>query len=93
MPRIVILRLRNMTSIDATSLQALEKLADVVHSFGRGFIVCGAREQPAHLMKQAEFEQHVGSENICASVEEALERARNLHATMALQGAGSTVLN
>jgi sulfate permease, SulP family len=79
LPPIVILRLRNMTAIDATGLQALEKLADVVHSSGRELVLCGAREQPARLMKQAEFEQHVGSENICRNVEEALERARALH--------------
>ena len=79
LPPIVILRLRNMTAIDATGLQALEKLADVVHSAGRELVLCGAREQPARLMKQAEFEQHVGSENICRNVEEALERARALH--------------
>jgi sulfate permease, SulP family len=91
LPPIVILRLRNMTAIDATGLQALEKLADVVHSSGRGLILCGAREQPAQLMKQAEFEQHVGSENICRSVEEALERAKQLHAEMA-QGAKPVVL-
>jgi SulP family sulfate permease len=92
LPPIVILRLRNMTAIDATGLQALEKLADEVHSSGRGVILCGAREQPARLMKQAEFEQHVGCENICRSVEEALERAKQLHAEMAPQGAGSVVL-
>jgi len=91
LPPIVILRLRNMTAIDATGLQALEKLADVVHSSGRGLILCGAREQPARLMKQAEFEQHVGSENICRSVEGALERAKQLHAEMA-QGAKPVVL-
>jgi SulP family sulfate permease len=92
LPPIVILRLRNMTAIDATGLQALEKLADVVHSSGRGLILCGAREQPARLMKQAEFEQHVGSENICRSVEEALERAKLLRAQMAPRDAGLVVL-
>ena len=92
LPPIVILRLRNMTAIDATGLQALEKLADVVHSSGRGLILCGAREQPARLMKQAEFEQHVGSENICRSVEEALERAKHLRAEMVAQGAKPVVL-
>jgi sulfate permease, SulP family len=92
LPPIVILRLRNMTALDATGLQALEKLADVVHSSGRGLILCGAREQPARLMKQAEFEQHVGSENICRSVEEALERAKQLHAEMVAQGAKPVVL-
>ena len=83
LPPVVILRLRNMTAIDAMGLQALEKLADVIHDSGRGLILCGAREQPARLMQQAEFEQHVGTGNICANVEEAveeaLERAKELH--------------
>jgi sulfate permease, SulP family len=86
LPPIIVLRLRNMTAIDATGLQALEKLADVVHSSGRGLILCGAREQPAQLMKQAEFEQHVGAENISRSVAEALERAKALYAFMTQQG-------
>ena len=79
LPPILILRLRNMTAIDATGLQALEKLAHIVHLSGRSLILCGAREQPAGLMRQVEFEQHVGPENICANVTAALERARILH--------------
>ena len=86
LPPIIILRLRNMTAIDATGLQALEKLADTVHSSGRGLILCGAREQPARLMKQAEFEQHVGGENISRSIAEALERAKGLYALMTQRG-------
>jgi len=81
LPRIVVLRLRNMTAIDATGLQALEALADAVHASGRGLILCGAREQPARLMHQAEFERHVGRENICANVKEALERAQQVPAS------------
>ena len=30
-------------------------------------------------MHQAEFERHVGTENICASIAEALERAATLY--------------
>ena len=89
LPPIIILRLRNMTAIDATGLQALEKLAETVHSSGRGLILCGAREQPARLMKQAEFEQHVGAENISHSVTEALERAKGLYALMTQHGTPS----
>jgi len=89
LPPIIILRLRNMTAIDATGLQALEKLADTIHSSGRGLILCGAREQPARLMKQAEFEQHVGPENISRSVTEALERAKGLYALMNQHGTPS----
>jgi sulfate permease, SulP family len=79
LPPIVILRLRNMTAIDATGLQALENFADLVHSSGRGLILCGAREQPARLMRQAEFEEHVGAGNISTSIAEALERAKALY--------------
>ncbi|MBZ5539753.1 MAG: STAS domain-containing protein [Acidobacteriia bacterium] len=76
LPPIVILRLRNMTAIDATGLQALEHFADVVHASRRGLILCGAPKQPARLMHQAEFEEHVGRENICPNIAEALKRAR-----------------
>jgi SulP family sulfate permease len=93
LPPIVILRLRNMTAIDATGLQALEKFADAVHTSGRGLILCGAREQPAQLMKQSEFEQHVGAENISRSVAEALERAKSLHAQITQPGAPSPAWN
>jgi SulP family sulfate permease len=76
LPPIIILRLRNMTAIDSTGLQALEKLADHVHASGRKLILCGAREQPSKRLREAEFHDYLGSDNICRSVAEALERAR-----------------
>ena len=79
LPPILILRLRNMTAIDATGLQALEQFADRVHASGRSLILCGAPEQPARLMHQAEFEEHVGRENICESITKALHRAQQIH--------------
>jgi sulfate permease, SulP family len=82
LPPILVLRLRNMTAIDATGLQALESLADAVHASGRGLILCGAREQPARLMHQSEFEEHVGVGNISPSISVALERARVLYDEM-----------
>jgi SulP family sulfate permease len=75
LPPIIILRLRNMTAIDATGLGAIRDLADQVHDSGRALLLCGAREQPARLMRQAEFERLVGAENICPSISEALDRA------------------
>jgi SulP family sulfate permease len=78
LPPIIVLRLRNMTALDSTGLQALEDLADAVHRSGRGLILCGAREQPVRLMQQADCEQHVGAGNICPSIADALERARIL---------------
>ena len=75
LPPIVIIRLRNMTAIDATGLFALEEIARQLHATGRTLILCGAREQPSKAMQQAEFEDVVGRENICANVQEALQRA------------------
>ncbi|HEX7961601.1 MAG TPA: SulP family inorganic anion transporter [Terriglobales bacterium] len=80
LPPIVVLRLRNMTAIDGTGLHALEELAEQLRSSGRSLLLCGAREQPAQLMHQAEFELHVGAENICPHIEAALDRAREIHA-------------
>jgi len=80
LPPIVILRLRNMTAIDATGLSAIRELSDAIHASGRSMILCGARPQPAELMRQAEFERHVGAENICVSVTDALDRAAEVHA-------------
>jgi SulP family sulfate permease len=76
---IVIVRLRNMTAIDATGLRALEDLADRIHKSGRELILCGALPQPAALMHQSEFHEHVGELNVCPNIEVALERAAEIH--------------
>jgi SulP family sulfate permease len=79
LPPIVILRLRNMTAIDATGLQALEDLAEKFRTAKRTLILCGAPPQPTRLMQQAEFEQHVDRANICENFHAALERAIVVH--------------
>jgi len=78
LPPVVILRLRNMTALDATGLFALEEVAKQLHAAKRTLILCGAREQPARLIHQAEFEEVVGPENICENVQEALRRAEEV---------------
>jgi SulP family sulfate permease len=78
LPPVVILRLRNMTAIDATGLFALEEIARKLHENKRTLILCGAREQPAALIHQAEFEDLIGRENICDNVQEALRRAEEV---------------
>jgi len=88
LPPIVILRLRTMTAIDGTGLGALEDLADRLHESGRTLILAGAREQPAQLMAQAEFHDHIGRENICDNVQQALERAARVHAESPTATAG-----
>ena len=80
---IVILRLRNMTAIDASGLHALRTLSDRLRKSGRTLILCGARAQPAKFLEQAEFVRHVGPKNIVPHVEEALARAQEVQASFA----------
>jgi SulP family sulfate permease len=77
---IVILRLRNMTAIDATGLHALEGLSDRLKKSGRTLLLCGARHQPARFLDQAEFVRHVGPHNILPHVQAALQRANEIWA-------------
>jgi SulP family sulfate permease len=89
LPPIVIVRLRNMTAIDATGIAALEELAAQLHASGRTMLVCGARSQPAHLMRESGFERHIGAENICPNINEALKRAEIIHETPTPAGTGA----
>jgi SulP family sulfate permease len=79
LPPVVILRLRNMTALDATGLFALEEAAKALHASKRTLILCGAREQPSQLIHQAEFAEVIGEENICDNVQEALRRAEEVY--------------
>ena len=85
-PSVVILRLRNMTALDATGLHALETFADRMQKSGRTLLVCGAREQPAELLAGSEFAEQIGRENFLPHVQAALARAREI--TGAFSGVG-----
>jgi SulP family sulfate permease len=75
---IVIVRLRNMTAIDASGLHALEALAERLRKAGRTMVLCGARHQPARFLQQAEFVEHIGERNLVPHVEAALLRAAEI---------------
>ena len=75
---IVVLRLRNMTAIDATGLHALERFSDRLKQAGKTLVLCGARDQPAAFLAQGEFVEHVGRRNIVPHVQAALDRAREI---------------
>jgi SulP family sulfate permease len=78
LPPVVILRLRNMTALDATGLFAIEEVARALQATGRTLILCGAREQPAKLLHEAEFEEVIGKNNICENVQDAVSRAQDV---------------
>jgi SulP family sulfate permease len=77
--QVVILRVRNMTAIDATGLHAMETLAVRLRKAGRAVLVCGTRRQPRNMLMRGDFAQHIGRENILPHIQAALERARQAH--------------
>jgi SulP family sulfate permease len=77
---IVILRLRNMTAIDATGIHAIESFAKRLRVSGRALILCGAMEQPSNLLQGTRFIANLGSENIVANIQAALDRANEINA-------------
>ncbi|HMG85900.1 MAG TPA: SulP family inorganic anion transporter [Terracidiphilus sp.] len=81
---VVILRLRNMTAIDATGIHAIEAFAKRLTESGRILLLCGAMEQPSKLLQQPRFLDHVGRENIMPNIQAALDRAREIYESHAV---------
>jgi SulP family sulfate permease len=77
---VVILRLRNMTAIDATGIHAIETFARRLRTSGRTLLLCGAMEQPSKLLRGKRFLDTVGRENIMPNIQSALDRAKEVHA-------------
>jgi SulP family sulfate permease len=81
LPPIVVLRLRNMTALDATGIMAMEDVAMKLHDSGRRMLVCGARRQPAELIDKSDFRLVIGEQNVVPHVLGAMERAREIYRT------------
>jgi SulP family sulfate permease len=50
-----------------------------VSQAGKVLLLCGARDQPARLLKQSDFVEHIGAQNIQPHVAAALARAREIN--------------
>jgi SulP family sulfate permease len=90
-PPIVILRLRNMTAIDATGVHALKQLHDRLEKSGRTLLLCGARRQPAELIHRADFVEHIGEKNLLPHLQAALQRAQVVYSASAGERGKSSV--
>jgi SulP family sulfate permease len=77
--QVIVLRLRDMTAIDGTGLHAIEVFAKRVSQAGKVLLLCGARDQPARLLKQSDFVEHIGAQNIQPHIAAALARAREIN--------------
>jgi SulP family sulfate permease len=78
-----------MTALDATGLFAIEEMARSLQATGRTLILCGAREQPARLLHEAEVEELIGKNNICDNVQEAVRRAQDVFERLEANAVGA----
>jgi SulP family sulfate permease len=77
-PEVLILRVRKVLAMDATGLQALEDLHLKLKKKGKHLVLSAPHTQPLAVMENAGFIDRLGTENVCADIEAALGRAREI---------------
>ncbi|MEW6159213.1 MAG: sulfate permease [Verrucomicrobiota bacterium] len=77
-PEVLILRMRKVLAMDATGLNALEDLLERLKSKGKHIVLSGPHTQPLFVMEKAGFLDRLGRENVCADIDQALARSRQL---------------
>ena len=76
--KVLVLRMRSVTAIDATALHNLEQLYDSMEAKGIKMVFSHVNPQPMKAMKKAQFDKKVGEANFCEHIDEALEHAKKL---------------
>ena len=77
-PRVLILRMRHVQTIDASGLHSLEELLESTKRRGIVLIISAARPGVRALMKRTGFAAALGEENFSEDIFGALERARSV---------------
>ncbi len=77
-PDVLILRMRKVLAMDATGLNALEDLYERLQRHKKHLILSGPHTQPLFMMDKAGFLDRLGRENICANIDLALARSREI---------------
>jgi SulP family sulfate permease len=82
-PRVLILRLRHVLSVDATGLRAIEVLLDECRRKGTTLVLSGVHAQPLIALERSGLLARIGEENAQPDIDAALARARELLAPQA----------
>lgn len=77
-PDVLILRMRKVLAMDATGLNALEDLYERLRRHNRHLVLSGPHTQPLFMMDKAGFLDRLGRENVCADIDLALTRSREI---------------
>lgn len=77
-PKVLILRMRHTLVLDATGIRALDDLRRRGRALGTTLVIQGLHAQPLAALDRAELLESFGPDNVVATLDEALERARAL---------------
>jgi SulP family sulfate permease len=75
-PKVLILRMRHVQTIDASGLHTLEELLESTRRRGIALIISAARPNVRDLMERTGFVEALGVENLCEDIYCAMERAQ-----------------
>jgi len=75
-PRVLIFRMRQVLSLDATALNALDDVFRQCEKRGTRLILSGVHSQPLVVMTRSGFLDRVGQENITGNIDDALRLAQ-----------------
>ena len=76
----LVLRMRSVSTIDATAMKNLELLNEDCQNRGVQLIMSHVNEQPMKVIRKAGFYDKLGEENFCAHIDDALARAQKISA-------------
>ncbi|RHQ97744.1 SulP family inorganic anion transporter [Peptoclostridium sp. AF21-18] len=74
----IILRMRSVPAMDTTSLNKLRELYAKCKKYNVVLIFSHVNEQPLQFMEKSGFIDDIGRENVCPSIDTALERAESI---------------
>ena len=74
----LVLRMRSVSTIDATAMRNLEILSDECSARGVQLIMSHVNEQPMKVITKAGFYDKLGKENFCPHIDDALARAESV---------------
>jgi SulP family sulfate permease len=77
-PKVLILRMRTVLSMDATALRALEEVYEQTQRDGAILVLAGVHTQPMIAMDKSGLLEKIGVENVYENVNEALKRSRTI---------------
>lgn len=76
--KVIIIRMRNIPSLDVSALRALESVWKLCRKKGITVLFSHVNKQPMSVMKKAGFFEKVGEENFPKNIDEALDMAEKL---------------